>query len=77
MSQDHSPASPMSCHLQRPVLKHVCAEVSNYDTLLCLALILVHLIPIWAFTYFPTQDGPAHLNNATILREYHDRPVFR
>jgi hypothetical protein len=77
MSQDHSPTIPMSCHLQRSVLKHVRAEVSNYDTLLCLALILIHLIPIWAFTYFPSQDGPAHLNNATILREYHDRPVFR
>jgi len=51
--------------------------VSDHDTLLCLALILVHLIPIWAFTYFPSQDGPAHLSNATILREYHDRPVFR
>jgi hypothetical protein len=77
MSQDHSPTIAISCHLQRSVLKRVRAEVSNYDTLLCLALLLIHLIPIWAFTYFPSQDGPAHLNNATILREYHDRPVFR
>jgi hypothetical protein len=77
MSQDHSPTIPMLCHLQRSVLKCVRAGVSNHDTLVCLALILVHLIPIWAFTYFPSQDGPAHLNNATIIREYHDRPIFR
>jgi hypothetical protein len=77
MSQDHSPTIPMSRHLPRSVLQRVHVEVSDHDTLLCLALILVHLIPIWAFTYFPSQDGPAHLNNATIIREYHDRPVFR
>src|SRR5215510_15849492 len=76
MSQDHSPTIPMSCHLQRSVLQRVRAGVSDHDTLLCLALILIHLIPIWAFTYFPSQDGPAHLSNATILREYHDRPVL-
>jgi hypothetical protein len=77
MSQDHSPTIPLSCHLPRSVLKRARAGVSNYDTLLCLALIIVHLIPIWAFKYFPSQDGPAHLNNANIIREYHDRPVFR
>jgi hypothetical protein len=77
MSQDHSPTIPMSCHLQCSVLKRVRAGVSHYDTLLCLALILIHLIPIWAFKYFPSQDGPAHMNNATIIREYHDRPIFR
>lgn len=43
------------------------------------ALILLHLIPIWAFPYFPSQDGPAHVNNANVLREYNhpDRSVFR
>jgi len=33
-------------------------------------LILLHLLPVWVFTYFPSQDGPAHLENAVILREY-------
>jgi hypothetical protein len=29
--------------------------------------------------YFPSQDGPAHLNNAMVLREYDhpNRAVFR
>jgi hypothetical protein len=33
-------------------------------------LILLYLIPIWAFQYIPTQDGPSHLNNAQILSQY-------
>ncbi len=39
---------------------------------ICLALCTaLCLIPIWLFTYFPTQDGPAHIENAVILTQYH------
>ncbi|HEX5272281.1 MAG TPA: hypothetical protein VFW33_17410 [Gemmataceae bacterium] len=41
------------------------------DRLLFLALLVLHVVPLWAFPYFPSQDGPAHLENATILRDYH------
>ena len=34
------------------------------------ALLLLHLVPIWAFDYFPSQDGLSHLYNATIIRNY-------
>ena len=34
------------------------------------ALIAVQLVPIWTLSYFPSQDGPAHLAIANILREY-------
>jgi hypothetical protein len=49
------------------------------ETAIFTLLILLHLVPIWAFPYFPSQDGPAHLNNANVLREYYypDRTVFR
>jgi hypothetical protein len=40
------------------------------DLLLLGALIAVHLVPIWTLDYFPSQDGPAHLAVANILREY-------
>jgi hypothetical protein len=33
-------------------------------------LALLHLVPVWAFHYLPTQDGPSHLANAQILRGY-------
>ncbi|MAF10582.1 hypothetical protein CMK11_09030 [Candidatus Poribacteria bacterium] len=43
------------------------------------ALVVLHLVPVWSATYFPSQDGPAHINNANVLREYDhpDRTVFR
>ena len=33
-------------------------------------LIVVYLLPIWLFTYFPTQDGVSHVYNSQILTEY-------
>ena len=40
------------------------------DKLLLAALVAIHLVPIWTLTYLPSQDGPAHLAVANILREY-------
>ena len=39
---------------------------------LFIALLVIHVAPIWIFPYFPTQDGPAHVYNAKVLRDYHD-----
>jgi hypothetical protein len=33
-------------------------------------LVLLLLVPVWSFPYLPTQDGPLHLANAVILKEY-------
>lgn len=35
------------------------------------------LLPLWLFTYVPTQDGPAHLENAATLLELKDSPFLR
>jgi hypothetical protein len=53
--------------------------LSDSSNLFFALLIVLHLLPIWSFKYFPSQDGPAHINNANILREYHrpDYPIFR
>src|ERR1700722_2235208 len=32
------------------------------------ALALLYLVPVWAYPYVPTQDGPSHLDNAQILK---------
>lgn len=37
---------------------------------LILVLVAASLAPIWLFRYIPTQDGPAHLYNSHILRQY-------
>src|SRR5437870_3738316 len=49
------------------------------QTLLFTALVLLPLVPLWAVPYFPSQDGPTHLENAVILRDYDrsDRPMLR
>lgn len=44
--------------------------VKRPENALFLFLVVWHLLPIWAFTYFPSQDGGEHLNNANILRRY-------
>jgi hypothetical protein len=36
------------------------------------AVALLYLIPVWSFRYVPTQDGPSHLYNAQLLKDYHD-----
>ena len=41
-------------------------------SLLIGALIVVYLLPIWLFPYFPTQDGVSHVYNSQILTEYNN-----
>ena len=36
------------------------------------ALIVIYLLPIWLFPYFPTQDGVSHVYNSQILTEYNN-----
>ncbi|MCG9128126.1 hypothetical protein JT359_11045 [Candidatus Poribacteria bacterium] len=37
-----------------------------------IVLIVLHLIPVWGFKYFPTQDGASHIYNAYVLKEYNN-----
>jgi hypothetical protein len=52
---------------------------NHFEPLVFYALILLILIPLWSVRYFPSQDGPLHLYNAIVLRDYNrpDRPLFR
>jgi hypothetical protein len=45
---------------------------SKIHNLAFLFLILVYVLPIWVFKYFPSQDGPCHIYNSFILRHYND-----
>ena len=42
-----------------------------------IALLIIHLLPIWAFKYFPSQDGASHIYNAYILKEYHKPAMYK
>ncbi len=33
-------------------------------------LLVLHLLPLWIFGYFPSQDGVSHVYNAKVLKDY-------
>jgi len=39
--------------------------------ILIISLIFLHILPIWIFKYFPSQDGPSHIHNAYVLKALH------
>ena len=49
----------------------------NPENLLFVALLVAHVAPVWLFPFFPSHDGPAHLNTAVILREYSRSPLLQ
>ncbi len=42
-----------------------------------IVLLIIHLLPVWGFKYFPTQDGASHIYNAYVLKEYHKHENYR
>lgn len=42
----------------------------NVESFVFTLLVAIHLVPLWAFEYFPTQDGPDHVDNAAVLYNY-------
>src|ERR1035441_2510269 len=42
-----------------------------------LALMVLECSPFWAYQYFPSQDGPSHLHNASVLANYGSEPIYR
>lgn len=33
-------------------------------------LLVLHILPLWIFAYFPSQDGASHIYNGLVLKEY-------
>jgi len=50
--------------------------LANLRTAVIVFLICLYLLPLWIFKYFPTQDGPSHLYNSQVLREFRN-PDYR
>ena len=48
------------------------------EKLFFIILLSIHLIPIWAFEFFPSQDGPVHIENASVIRDYYhpERSIY-
>ncbi|MDP7280306.1 MAG: hypothetical protein QGG39_10550 [Candidatus Poribacteria bacterium] len=52
----------------------------DWQNSLFLGMTILYLLPIWSIQFFPTQDGPSHVYNALIIKEYFntDRyPLFQ
>ena len=37
---------------------------------LFVVLLVLHLLPLWIFAYFPSQDGASHVYNGLVLKEF-------
>lgn len=44
---------------------------------LFVVLLLLHLLPLWIFAYFPSQDGVSHIYNAKVLTDYADQANYK
>ena len=40
-------------------------------------LLVIHLLPVWLFEYFPSQDGSSHVYNAYLLKDYHHHENYQ
>ena len=52
------------------------SRFSKKSSFLIVVLIVVYLLPIWLFNYFPTQDGVSHVYNSQIITEY-GNPIYQ
>lgn len=59
------------------MFRHFKSAKLSAKHILIIVLLVVHLVPIWAFKYFPTQDGENHIYNAYVLKEYHKHENYR
>jgi hypothetical protein len=72
MAWDREMTAPASTPLdQRPPPSPIGRRLwRNREGIAFWTLTLAYLIPVWAFHFIPTQDGPSHLANAQILKDY-------
>jgi|HubBroStandDraft_6_1064221.scaffolds.fasta_scaffold14124_3 hypothetical protein len=49
----------------------------RFSTCAFLGLIALEVALIWAFPYFPSEDGPSHVHNASVLANYDREPIYR
>ena len=42
-----------------------------------IVMLMLHLLPVWGFKYFPTQDGLSHIYNSYVVKEYHKHENYR
>jgi len=58
----------------KKIFNYFRSVISSSDvwTLFFVLMVLLYILPIWVFKYFPSQDGPCHTYNSFIIRHYND-----
>jgi hypothetical protein len=63
-------------HAKAPAASGARARRRRWEPWVFAGLAAIHLVPIWLLAYVPTQDGPAHLENAVALLRRAHVPVL-
>ena len=53
------------------------ARLFSVGYITVIVLMVLHLLPVWGFKYFPTQDGASHIYNSYVVKEYHNHENYR
>ena len=53
------------------------ARLLSVGYITVIVLLVLHLLPVWGFKYFPTQDGASHIYNSYVVKEYHNHENYR
>ena len=65
--------------MQQIIISKLNSYISSWEDRIFLLLVLLYLLPIWSIQFFPSQDGPSHVYNALIVKEYfntNEYPLF-
>ena len=65
--------------MQHIIISKLNSYISSWEDRIFLLLVLLYLLPIWSIQFFPSQDGPSHVYNALIVKEYfntNEYPLF-
>ncbi len=65
--------------VQQIIISKLNSYISSWEDRIFLLLVLLYLLPIWSIQFFPSQDGPSHVYNALIVKEYfntNEYPLF-
>lgn len=65
--------------VQQIIISKLNSCISSWEDRIFLLLVLLYLLPIWSIQFFPSQDGPSHVYNALIVKEYfntNEYPLF-
>ena len=53
------------------------ARLLSIGYITVIVMMVMHLLPVWGFKYFPTQDGASHIYNSYVVKEYHNHENYR